>query len=566
MPKHIELIAKLDDFASRLVNIFDLDELVKKGAEIIDEVVDVEYSGMYILNPKTRKMGLLYAKGFTEEEKLEASRTAMDRHPGWVMRNNKILNIPDVDLDTEGVSSDSKRGFKVRSRLWLPVIVNGRSVGAFGFASQYPNQFTDEHVAVLRFITNIVSVVYMNIQYKHDQENVQENLKRSLDEIKRAKELKEKFLANMSHEIRTPMNAIIGMTHLLNSTELTEEQSTYLESISVSSEHLLALLNDILDFSKIEAGQLNIEKIPFSIKTISDRLYHSLIIKIEEKQLSYISKTDTSINEKLLGDPLRITQVLTNLISNAIKFTEKGQVSLDIQLLNDYSDQQELLFIVQDSGIGIDLDKQDKIFDSFKQEDDSITRKYGGSGLGLAISKEIVELMGGTISLYSEKGKGTQFKVKLMFEKTFEKSNEKTESPSDTTTVNHLDTQPLRPLHVLIVEDDKFNMFFARSVIQQMGFTTDEAVNGIEAIEKIKQQQYDVVLMDMQMPEMDGISATKVIRQELKNTTPIIALTANVIKGDYERCIEAGMNDYVSKPINVEELRNKICQWAEIGC
>ncbi len=561
MSLHIELIAKLDNFANRLVYITDIDLLVKTSGEIIDEIVDVEYSGLYLIDHETKKLTLSYSKGFTEEEKAEAVRTVMDRHPGWVIRNNKILNIADVDNDPDNISSDSKRRLHVRSRLWLPVIMRGESVGAFGFSSSKPNQFTEEHIALLRFVTNVVSVVYVNIQYKLEQEIVKYNLERSIEEIKRAKELKEKFLANMSHEIRTPMNAVMGMSDLLKNTKLDKDQRFYLEAISISSEHLLELLNDILDFSKIDAGQLTIEKIPFSIRTSFERIQHALHLKIDEKHLIFHSYVDERIHQKLIGDPLRFTQVITNLLGNSIKFTSQGNISLAAKLVHDDDSNQIISFSVSDSGIGIDNEKLESIFDSFKQEDDSITRKYGGSGLGLAISKEIVELMGGTISVESEKGLGTKFSVQLSFPKSIEINSAEQKQEPNTTKPLLENSVVQRSLDILVVEDDKLNMFYASAVLTKLGHRVDEAMNGIIAIEKIKLKKYDIILMDMQMPEMDGLTATRIIRTELHNEVPIIALTANAIKGDYERCIEAGMNDYVSKPLNVEYLKMKILKW-----
>lgn len=557
MSKDLSLITKLDSFASRLAVIQEVNELVLETGKIIEEIIEVEYSGMYLLDEESGALELVYSKGFNKEEQREAQRTAHERHPGWVFRNRQILNIADTELNQEGSSTDSVRRIKIRSRLWLPVVVDGKSIGAYGLSSAIPNRFNEEDVAALRFVINIVSVVMMNIRYRKQQEAVQENLKRSIEEISRAKELKEKFLANMSHELRTPMNGIIGMTEMLSETHLESDQRFFVDSIRLSSQNLLKLLNDILDFSKIEAGQLHMEHVPFSLRLLIDQVELLARIQTAEKLLEHHISIDPAIHDRLIGDPLRLSQVLMNLVSNAVKFTAKGSVNLEVKMLKDRTDCQDIAFIVKDTGIGIDGDKLDKVFESFKQEDDSITRKYGGTGLGLAISREIVGMMHGTIEIESEKGEGTQFTVTVCISKGEEEQQGITvlsSPPSDQAGTSG------RSLDVLVVEDDKLSMYLLYTLLTKMGHRVQQAENGKVAVDLVSKEDFDLIFMDMQMPEMDGLTATRIIRNELHKTMPIIANTANAIKGDVDRCMEAGMTDYISKPYNLQELKLKVLE------
>lgn len=557
----VELIYMLDEFSSRLSVINNIHELILESGKILHEMVDVEHSGMFMYNEDLKNFQMYYSEGFTDEEVKEAERTAMDRHPGWVFKNKKILKVDDVDNDPTGISIESKRSFKVRSRLWTPVVANGNSIGAFGLSSENVNHFNDEHVAVMSFIANLIGVVYLNIQHLNTQQEIKKNLENSLHELKSAKDMKEKFLANMSHEIRTPLNAINGMIHLFQDTKLSVKQTKYLDVLNVSSDHLLALLNDLLDLSKIEAGQLKMEMIPFSLKQIIDKVQLAMIHKIKEKNLSFHVYFDTNINEILLGDPTRIMQVFVNLVSNAFKFTTQGHISIHASLKFDDNKKQELLIVVKDSGIGIETDKHFQIFESFKQEDESVTRKYGGSGLGLTITKEIIQLMGGEIWLKSEKDVGSEFSVKLSFDKFKSAVNLINPiisiPPVDKQIRSRVDSK------ILIVDDDEINIFYLKNVLVKMGFKIDIALNGKLALNKVKNSSYNLILMDVQMPEMDGLTATRFIREELHDFTPIIAITANAIKDDYERCINSGMNDYVSKPININKLKAKILEWVD---
>lgn len=369
---------------------------------------------------------------------------------------------------------------------------------------------------------------------------------------------KEQFLANMSHEIRTPLNGIDGMGKLLEETSLTKEQQEFVLAIRMSSDNLLVIINDILDFSKIEAGKLTIEKIDFNLKKNISQALKTVSYKAEKKGLSLTAKIDDNISEILIGDPTRLNQVIINLLSNALKFTQEGYVKLNCYLIDQSLTSNKIKFEVLDTGIGIESDKLEKIFESFSQEDDSTTRKFGGTGLGLSISKHLVELFSGELKVQSVKGKGTSFYFTMDFLKGSSINRLKEER-------SLIKSDLLANKKVLLVEDNNINQFLATTILKKWNVLVEVAENGLVAVDKLKEQNYDVILMDMQMPVMGGIEATSIIRKELKLTTPIIALTARAIKGVDTECLDAGMNDYISKPFDQSELFTKILNLITYG-
>jgi two-component system, sensor histidine kinase len=352
---------------------------------------------------------------------------------------------------------------------------------------------------------------------------------------------KEIFLANMSHEIRTPMNAIMGMSHQLSKTTLNSRQSLFLDAIHNSAEHLLVIINDILDISKIEAGKLNLEQIGFNINTIIKSALQVMQHKAEEKGLILDSAIDEKINSILIGDPYRFKQVLLNMISNSIKFTEKGAVQVTCNLHKKTAGKQTLRITVTDTGIGMDESFISELFTKFSQEDDSVARKYGGTGLGMSISKKLIELMSGTIDVTSKKNHGTSITFTLPFAVGTEQDMPEKEEIS-------FDSSILKGSRILLVEDNEMNRLVATTILEHYGIDFREAFNGKEAIDLLTKEKFDLVLMDVQMPVMNGIAATHLIRKEISATIPIIALTANAIKGESDKCIAAGMNAYISKP------------------
>lgn len=361
---------------------------------------------------------------------------------------------------------------------------------------------------------------------------------------------KQQFLSNMSHEIRTPMNAIIGFTKVALKTNLSVKQKEYLNAIKISGDAMIVLINDILDLAKVEAGKMTFEAIPFKMAVSLHAMLHLFETKIQEKNLQLIKAYDEHIPEILIGDPVRLHQIIMNLLSNAVKFTNSGHITISVRLLGENSETATIGFSVSDTGIGIPEDKLEHIFENFQQASSSTSRMYGGTGLGLAIVKQLVEGQGGKINVSSKVDEGSEFSFTLSYRKT----------TRDTAAENILPVteSSLENVRVLVVEDIPLNQLLMKTLLDDFGFESVIAANGKIAIEKIKEQAFSVILMDLQMPEMNGFEATEYIRNKLFTDTPIIALTADVTTADLEKCKAVGMNDYIAKPVDERLLYTKI--------
>lgn len=387
-----------------------------------------------------------------------------------------------------------------------------------------------------------------------------QDLKIAKEKAETAAQTKSRFLSNMSHEIRTPMNAIMGMLHLLKEDQPREDQKDHLDTMFFSAENLLVIINDILDFSKIEAGKMTFETRAFSLTEVIQRIYKSLQPKAKEKGLIFQVDQAESMPDYLIGDPTRLSQVLLNLLNNGIKFTDAGRVLLQIKILDRTAEKVKLHFLVKDTGIGIPLEKQALIFDSFSQADNGTTRAHGGTGLGLAITKRLLEMQGAEIHLESQPDQGSQFSFELSFPIAPQSNNKL--SKKDKTLRNAV----LPKLgKVLIVEDNLFNIKVLEKMFARWKVEIDLAENGAEALEQIKNNEYSLVLMDLQMPVMDGYRATEIIRSwpaAKYQQLPIIALSASAMDEFRQRAFAVGMNDYITKPFIPKELFQTIERYA----
>lgn len=376
--------------------------------------------------------------------------------------------------------------------------------------------------------------------------------KRDGEELVRAQKAKEQFLANISHEIRTPINGIAGMAELLSQSPTAEESVTYLHAIKSAADNLKVIINDILDLASIESGKLKFERIGFNTKDLLSSLIDTFQVQAREKGIKLQLEIDEQANTILLGDPVRLNQVLINLVGNAIKFTHNGYIRVHCMVEKKHRRKFDMRFDVIDTGIGIPTDKLETIFESFSQADESVTRKYGGTGLGLTIVKQLVELQGGRITVESVEDQGSTFSVHIPY--AIGGSDDIASSSRNHVINTHRDS--LKDMSILLVEDNDINRLYATSILKNWECKVDMAENGYVAVEKIKDNNFDIVLMDIQMPVMDGFEATKAIRlgDSPKNSIPIIALTANATRKDIEKCLAAGMNDCIPKPFTPEDL------------
>ncbi len=548
--------------------VFQTGEKEKRAAELV--IADIELDFQNKEKEKT-KLASQYARSL-----IEASLDPLFT----ISPAGKITDMNNASVNITGISGEKLIGTDFFDYFTEPEKAREgyQQVFAKGFVADYPLTLRDH---------KLTDVLFNGSIYKDEQGNVlgavvvarditeQKRIEKELIEAIVSAELatsiadeakdkaekatriaedavkaKQLFLSNMSHEIRTPMNAIIGFTKVVLRTELTAKQMEYLTAIKISGDALIVLINDILDLAKVDAGKMKFEQIPFKMTASISAMLHLFETKIQEKNLELVKEYDDNIPEVLVGDPVRLHQIILNLVSNAVKFTAKGKITVSVHLLNENEDMATIEFAVKDTGIGIDKNKLKNIFENFQQATSNTSRLYGGTGLGLAIVKQLVEPQGGKITVKSKIDEGSTFSFVL----TFQKTNAKIELDMG---LVELDGE-IKNIKILVVEDMALNQLLMKTLLEDFGFECDIAGNGKIAVEKLENNFYDIVLMDLQMPVMNGFEATEYIRDKMNSKIPIVALTADVTTVDLAKCKSVGMNDYIAKPVDERVLYRKI--------
>lgn len=575
-----KLFANIEEIGFFKINLFkkhnvtcDITFVTKNGKKMLTEV------NCSLLQLYEKKIGILVIRDITERKKIE------EKLKNAYLELNQIFNntgdgmcIIDTDFNITSINSRlldllelnkdkvvGKKCYEIFPDFTCdtkncPMIQLKKGKNQFIYEAE--KNLTNKKIPFIITTTPLITSdnrisgiiqSYKDISRLKDHEKALMNAKIYAEE---ANNFKTQFLANMSHEIRTPMNGIIGIIDLLEDTNLSREQKEYVDTLKYSADRLLVIINDILDITKIEAGKIQVKNQSINTKNYFENTIKYFNLQAKRKNIKFFTSIDPTIPKKLMGDFNKLNKVLFNLLSNAIKFTEKGHISLEVRLVKQYDDNVELEFSIRDTGIGIQKNRLEDIFQSFTQIDVSNNRQYKGTGLGLTITKKLVEIMGGSIKVDSQYGKGSTFTVQLKFN--FDESNKIINSISDNEDLD-LNYQLPAGLRILLAEDDYINQKIIKKILEKNGWDVTEALNGMEVFEHLEEKSFDIILMDINMPKMDGYETTKLIREkENGEHIPIIAMTAAAMKQDKERCFKLGMDAYLSKPVKADSLNNTI--------
>jgi PAS domain S-box-containing protein len=559
--RSLDRIEALHQINLSATSTLELNEVLQLLIDKITQFLPYSCAVVRLINKTTGRLEVAVCQGIAKEDIIARATEGKRLFSDMVAERREALIVPETVSHPECPEPEFYRRHDLVSLLGVPLMAKERVLGTIVFCTREAREFTKEDVDFVTLVAGQAAMAIHNAQLFQSIRG-QATLVKRAKQVEAAARAKSQFLAMMSHEIRTPLNAVIGMTTLLLDSELSIDQRNIAQIVKQSGLGLLGIINDILDFSKIEAGKLAIEAMDFDPRETVRVVFDIITPQAQAKGLKLAVFFAPELPDSVSGDAGRVRQILLNLVSNAVKFTETGEVAVHVGVAKKQSDGIQLMFVVNDTGVGIPADAQSQLFQPFTQIDNLTTRKYGGTGLGLAICKRLAELMGGTIGVERRQDAGSSFWFTVLVKRAVSPPVA-FEYERDASRASAPEPNP-KGGRILVVEDNAVNQMVAVRLLEKLGYSADIAANGIEALSAVQRISYDLLLMDCQMPEMDGLEATTRLRQRETSggkRIPIIAMTANAMMGDRENCLAAGMDDYIAKPVRIEELKAKLERW-----